>query len=327
MTQEEKVSQLATLIDERLLPLVNQDYVLYGLPNYANVGDLLIWEGTLEFLKKVPFKCRGVCSWNEYPDKPSAGDSMILIQGGGYFGDVWRDAWEHVLDGIRTYRNNRIIILPMSIYYEDEALRQADADYLAEFKDLIICARDEDSFQCARSSFRNQVLLVPDMAWHIGRTYLSRWMQPSSGKALLLKRTDKELESEDIRIPGINVDVHDWPTIEALTPSEIRFKKYIRLVNKCQRKLPRLRSLFLGLKNKSFDFYYRSQMNSRGISFISSYETIYTTRLHALILSVLLGKEVYLIDNSYGKLSACHSTWLRDVDRVHLFKNKDTDAQ
>lgn len=319
MTQEEKVSQLVALIDERLLPYINHDYVLYGLPNYANVGDLLIWEGILEFLKKVPFKCKGECAWNEYPTNPSAEDSIILIQGGGYFGDVWRKAWEYVLDGIRPYRDNKIIILPMSIYYEDDSLRQADADYLAGFKDLIICTRDEASFHCAKTYFRNQVLLVPDMAWHIGRNYLSRWMRPSSGKVLLLKRTDKELESEDICIPGINADVHDWPTIESLTPSEIRFKKYIRLVDKCQRKLPRVRSLLQGLKNKSFDFYYRNQINSRGISFISSYETIYTTRLHALILSVLLGKEVYLIDNSYGKLSACYKTWLKDVDRVHLF--------
>lgn len=327
MTELEKVSQLAAMVDERLLPLIDHDYVLYGLPNYSNVGDLLIWEGVLEFLKNVPYKCKGVCAWNEYPTNPLAGDSIILIQGGGYFGDVWRKAWKHVLDGIRPYRNNKIILLPMSIYYEDDTLRKADADYLAEFKDLTICARDEASFLCAKTGFLNQVLLVPDMAWHIGRNYLARWSQPSSGKILLLKRTDKELDSEDIHIPGIQVDIHDWPTIETLTPSEIRFKKYIRLVNKFQRKLPRMRSLFQNLKDRSYDLYYRNQMNSRGISFISSYETIYTTRLHGLILSVLLGKEVYFIDNSYGKLSSCYSTWLKDVDRVHLFEKKDNDAQ
>ena len=326
MTQEAKVRQLSDLIDEQLLPLIDHDYVLYGLPNYANIGDLLIWEGILVFLKKVPFKCKGVCFWDEYPTNPSAGDSIILIQGGGYFGDIWRKAWMHVLDGIRPYRNNKIIILPMSIYYEDDAYRRADADYLAKFKDLIICARDEDSFYCAKTCFRNQVLLVPDMAWHIGKNYLSRRMLPSSGKTLLLKRSDKELESEDIRISGIDVDVHDWPTIETPTPSEIRFKQYIRLINKCQRKLPRMRPLFQNLKNSSFDLFYRNQMNSRGISFISSYETIYTTRLHALILSVMLEKEVYLIDNSYGKLSACFSTWLKGVDRVHLFEKNDFDA-
>lgn len=49
----EKKKQLRTIIEEKLTPLIDNDYVLYGLPYYNNIGDTLIWEGELEFLKKL----------------------------------------------------------------------------------------------------------------------------------------------------------------------------------------------------------------------------------------------------------------------------------
>lgn len=323
MMYQERVNQLVSLVEDSLLPLINRDYVLYGLPNYTNVGDVLIWEGALELLKKIPYRCKGVCSWNEYPTNDVAGDSIILVLGGGYFGDVWRNAWEYVLDGIRFYKGNRIIILPMSIYYQDDSLRKADADYLAEFKDLIICARDNFSFQYAKIFFQNQVLLVPDLAWCIDNSKLARWSQEQSDKVLLLKRCDKELASDEIIVPESNVEMHDWPTIESKTKSEILFDRIVRTLRKIRRRWPWSRPFVKRLIDWLFYFFFRRQMISRGVSFISLYKKIYTTRLHALILSVLLGKEVYLIDNSYGKLSACFDTWLKGLDNIHFLPERN----
>ena len=322
MTPQEKVKQLASLAEEKLLPLIDHDYVLYGLPYYTNIGDTLIWEGTLELLKKVPFKCKGVCGWNEYPTSNLAGDSIILIQGGGYFGDVWRNGWLYVLEGIRQYKNNKIIVLPQSIHYNDDALADEDAKYLAEFKRLIICVRDNQSYDYAKSHFSNEVLLMPDMAFCINKAYLDHWTVPATDKVLLLKRCDKELASDNIVIPETNVEVHDWPTMESETQAESRFKWVIDRLRIRQRKWPKLKSLCQRMIDSLYYRFFRKQMTSRGVSFLSSYQRIYTTRLHVLILSVLLGKEVYIIDNSYGKLSGCYDTWLKDVDGVCVFENK-----
>mgnify|MGYP002626265155 CR=1 FL=1 len=323
MTQQEKVKQLASLVGERILPLIDHDYVLYGLPYYTNIGDTLIWEGTLELLKKVPFKCKGVCGWNAYPTSKIAGDNIILIQGGGYFGDVWRNGWQYVLDGIRQFKNNRIIVLPQSIHYNDESLRKKDAQYLSEFKHLIICARDQKSYDYAKSHFSNEVVLVPDMAFCIKKTYLDRWVLPSSSRVLLLKRCDKELVTDDIVIPDTNVEEHDWPTMETTTDAESRFAYVIAKLRKAQRKLPKMSSVFRKIEDDMYYRFYRKMMTSRGVSFLSSYQRIYTTRLHVLILSVILEKEVYIIDNSYGKLSACYDTWLKEVEKVGLYKKMD----
>lgn len=52
-----------------------------------------------------------------------------------------------------------------------------------------------------------------------------------------------------------------------------------------------------------------------------SYEPITSTRLHAIILALLCGKNVTAIDNSYGKISEFIHTWLSDVDEVQLMNN------
>lgn len=142
MNYLDKKRQLEEKIESSLLPLIDNDYVLYGLPYYKNIGDTLIWNGELNLLKKVPYKCVGTCSWDSYPQTKLPGNVIILITGGGYFGDVWRDAWKAVLDGIKPNRHNKIIFLPNTIYYENESIREADSEYLSTFPNLVICARD-----------------------------------------------------------------------------------------------------------------------------------------------------------------------------------------
>jgi pyruvyl transferase EpsO len=51
---------------------------------------------------------------------------------------------------------------------------------------------------------------------------------------------------------------------------------------------------------------------SRAIRILSRYETIVADRLHACILGCLLGKKVFFVDNSYGKLTSYYDTWLKN---------------
>lgn len=55
--------------------------------------------------------------------------------------------------------------------------------------------------------------------------------------------------------------------------------------------------------------YYQPLTIQYGVDFINRYDVVYATRLHAAILGYLLGKEVHVIDNSYGKISSLFDTW------------------
>ena len=64
----------------------------------------------------------------------------ILLQGGGNFGDIWRPCQDFRLKVIRDYMDNPIIILPQSVFYEDEKVLEQDVEEMGRHKNLIICA-------------------------------------------------------------------------------------------------------------------------------------------------------------------------------------------
>ena len=55
-----------------------------------------------------------------------------------------------------------------------------------------------------------------------------------------------------------------------------------------------------------------------GVEFISQYNKIVSNRLHGAILSILLGKDVVIVDNSYGKNSQYYNTWLKNIDSISI---------
>lgn len=52
------------------------------------------------------------------------------------------------------------------------------------------------------------------------------------------------------------------------------------------------------------------------VEFIKKYERIITTRLHAGVLAFLLDRQVELVDNSYGKISALYNAWLSEYSKI-----------
>jgi pyruvyl transferase EpsO len=319
MNSIEKAKQLQQLLKQKLLQLIDQDYVLYGLPYYSNIGDTLIWEGTIELLTKSPYKCRSVCGWSDYPQKKLPKELTILIEGGGYFGNVWRHGWEFVLNELSLNKNNKIIIMPNTIWYNDPKVLEKDQLLLSQMPNLTICARDKRSYDFAFQHFNNNVCLLPDLAFCMNMDYLSKWEKPVIRNCLFLKRGDKELVKSDnfeFMLPA-KIDTSDWPTMlyptyTQKTVEKIAYAYRHRLGGRLTKN-----EIATNLYNKMYYHIYRKEMSKQGIEFISRYRTIYTTRLHGMILAALLGKETYFFDNSYGKISDFYNTWLSDTDNIN----------
>lgn len=319
MKSDQKIEILRSKIDESVLPLIKSDYVLYSLPYYTNIGDTLIWEGTRRMLRRCKYKCVGVCGWNDYPQAKPAPGTTILILGGGFFGDVWRQGWQNVLDGIKGCEDHDIVVLPQSIFYEDETVRGQDAEFLARFKNLTICVRDNQSLDMARKYFSNPSILVPDMAFHMDYKKLRKKMAKSTGKTLYLKRNDKEFAGIDPEFaPGEQVDVSDWPTMSGELPWVGKFFERERKLRNIKNKAGRQRDYSVKLMNWFYEWSFRPQMIDCAVKFLSSYDRIVTTRLHVMILALLLGCPVSFLDNSYGKNSSLYQTWLSDCDRADI---------
>ena len=321
MTYFQKISELKNIIQEKLTPLITNDYVFLGLPYHTNIGDSLIWEGSETFLRTLPYKCLYTASVSTFnPNYKIHPSTIIIINGGGSFGDLWRRNTKLWLYLVHHYPNNEIIILPQSIFYRDEKLLEEDAKIFSKHKKLTICLRDKNSLKIANHYFPNSInLLLPDMAFYIDMRKWEKHIKCVSNKILFLNRNDIEKKQNiSYDIVPINAEIHDWPTME-------KTMFMLRLFYKVQNFLSRADIICVSNLSNSFsDMLHkkiiRQYFIKNGMGFLSSYSDIYVTRLHAAILSILLQKQFVWFDNSYGKSSSFYDTWLTDFDSIKFIR-------
>lgn len=327
---QKNIEKLKTIIINSIFHLINNDYVLLEIPNHHNIGDSLIWQGELEFLKTVPYNLAYSCNAYTLNAEKIPKDSVILLHGGGSFGDFWPVSQGFRSNIIKTHKKQRIIIFPQTVYYTNLDNLKRDAQLYNSHPDLIICARDIKSQELLTEYFFNcKILLVPDMAFYLD---FSKYHKiDKTKKTLIMKRLDKELGDENLieevicklNKNGEKVEAKDWPGFYPQGSLKGRIQAYLFTgeikLSKLFFNKPFL-NLFVndvyGLKPRNN----RETLIKKGIDFINEYDEVYSTRLHGFILAVLLNKKASFFDNSYGKNSNFFNTWMTDFENVHLLK-------
>ena len=301
---------MRSLIASTLTPIINRDYWLLEIPYYTNIGDTLIWQGELDFFKHIPFKNKGMFSYESFKFPLIPTDDLIIFQGGGNFGDLWTKHHDFKMRVVEKYPNNEFLFFPQTVYFQDEINLKQCAEFLSHYK-VTICARDKYSYDLLKKNFSNNILLVPDMAFCMD---MSKWKRDyNTSRKLLLKRIDVELKES----PSLEVlekgdfDISDWPTM---------YDKGLmnRIMYKTKQK--KMRTYTPWAMDLFCRYFYRPYLIRTGVEFISSHTQIYSTRLHGAILSLLLGKDTILLDNSYGKNLQFYNTWLIDCGNIRMIE-------
>ena len=298
--------------------IIDRDYVLLDLPNYRNIGDQLIYIGQLDFLKKIPFNCLLRSSVTFFND--AIANEMILLQGGGNFGDLYPVHQNYRESIIIQYPNNKIFIFPTSLHFNNESNMLKSLSIYNHHDNLTVCARDKFTYDILiKYCPNNNILLVPDMA------FCSSYMinkDKETDKVLYFKRKDGELKNSNDFNFDFPVDELDWPTYND-SIIELLHRKFNNLDNRISKIVFRLirKSSVFGIfclrdENKYADL---------GVDFLSKYKFVITTRLHGHILSTLLGVPSIIIDNSYGKNKRFYFSWLQD-EPLSYFANSEEEA-
>ncbi len=301
------VKDLKNNILDELSSLITEDYVLLDIPNHKNIGDQLIYNGELDFFCKSPFRCLTQSSVTfNFLEKINS--NIILLHGGGNFGDLYPMHQKYREKVIRENSNKRIIILPQSVHFEKESEAIESANIFNQHPDLTICARDQYSFDYLNKYFvKCNIIMVPDMAFC---SYYQK-SNIASKELLIMKRRDFEIgDSDETDLSGDYV-VSDWSTFEP-TLNESLAKYYEKLNNK-------LSKLFFKALKKDSVFGLFPLRNEKtyiqlGIDLVSQYKFVISTRLHGHILCLLLGIPSTIVDNSYGKNKRFYDTWLKDIE-------------
>lgn len=284
---------------EIIKDLIGDSSVSYlDIPFHGNTGDQLIYQGTLKFLKESKINIKHVSAAYS---KPMLYDTeVILLHGGGNFGDLYAIHQRYREGVIQLNPDKRIIVLPQSIYFESECAQNHSAEIFAKHKDLHIFTRDIRSFRIAEK-FSTNNYLSPDMAHWLYESL--KVPKTSSAGMLRIRRKDKEAMMGREERPGCAA--YDW---DSMLPSYLSaFMQAYLIVGKAILKSP-VPYWFKGLTLKGWDKISR-KMISETMRFYSTYSLVETDRLHGHILAMLLDKKNIVVDNSYGKNSSYTEVW------------------
>lgn len=308
-------------------------FAIVDVADHPNVGDSAIFLGEYDFIK------------NNYPDATinfvdcrsySVGQyhlleraDCIFFHGGGNFGDLWMRHQNIRLAVMEQFSNKVLIQFPQSIHFDTIEVLEKTKDVIKKCGSFTFFVRDIVSQKFAVDNFDCDVILAPDMAFCMNKIERKK----SELDVFCLLRNDKErLYDKSENIENTLTDkklsflIDDWIVEKAPMKAKLNI-----FLCKLIKKFPKLNFLIQPFYEQLRMAYAKDNL-ARGILLLSKGDVVITDRLHAFILSTLLGIENFVFDSRGGKVGNFHHTWskgfkgsnlIKEVSDIGLMNNKN----
>ena len=281
---------------------------LFETPEYDNIGDHLITIAEKKFLGKnfKDYEIVEVDNTENYEFKARLTrlvdmDDIIVINGGGYFGTLWRERhYNEALDIIRTYKNNTVIVMPQSVYFFDSELGK---DYIKMTKlafdrdNFMICVREHYSYEILKEIgvAEDKILLIPDIAL-----------------SLDIAEKNNCKHNKEIKTVGFFTRLDK----ESITPQ----KCYDDI-----KKLLESQNIKYNISSMLYGSVILKDMRSKAViqkitEINDDYDLIITDQLHCMITCVLLQKPCIAFKSISKKTEGVYE-WVKDANYIFLVEN------
>lgn len=293
-----------------------------GLVN--NIGDAAIQLGQHILIEKLKLKIKYCARSSEYSsdiaNKVINKNTIILISGGGSMGDFHVKAQLFKEEIVAQFPNNRIVILPQSIIFENKKQLIRARNTMIKHKKLVVFARDNDSYWTSKNELGLKTELVPDMAYMIEKKSIVHKFNNSNNAILLLLRKDseKKINTTDLEYRNKYI-IKDWPIIGETIVNKI-YWKVLKILHLISVSLTKVNPIFINIEwsIKKYTTYVRVY---DGIEFINKYKIIVTDRLHGVLIGRHLDKSVILIDNKTSKVKKFYKSYYINDNKVNFISN------
>ena len=278
----------------------NNSAFLMLIPIGGNLGDQAIVIAEEQLLSDIHF-IEMPCSYFDVYWKYKSmiqkfiGKSTIVFTGGGNMGTLWYDVVEvHIRRVIEIFKNNKIVMLPNSCYYENSRWGRDEFKKSKEIynshKALYIFARENISYQYMKNNYKN-VYLMPDLVMYLHRKQEER---VRSG-ALLCLRGDCEQ-----------------------TLSEQGKNEILKQVKKMFDKVYNTDTVVPGTIKKRR----RNKAVSDKLDEFSKAELVVTDRLHGMVFAAITGTPCIVVNSISHKLKGCYE-WIKNLEYIRFIENID----
>lgn len=267
-------------------------------PKHGNLGDHAIAKAEKEIFKYfyifeiTEADLVKILKYNCFPRALQLlfGRYDLLIHGGGFIGTLWEYCDDMVLALIENQPDNRIFILPQTIYYENDEhglswLDKAMKVYNSHSQ-LTLCVREKVSYKIGKKFFGN-TYLIPDMVLYLDECKSDIYRDG----AVISLRCDTERTMDDA--------MHDRIVEFAM----YSFKRVIfadMYINSAISIRNRERRL-----NEQFDKF-------RGA------ELVITDRLHGMIFAAITGTPCAVLNSKSHKVKGVYDWCLSDLEYIRF---------
>ena len=273
----------------------NKTIFLLGTPVHENIGDAAIAYAELKYLKNILPKDNNIIEVDQNHmikylavlKKVIRSDTRLILHGGGNMGDEWIKEEEERRKVIKAFANNKMIIFPQTIHYQDKENLLESAKFYAKFKNLTIVAREKKSFEILKKHYKNEIILTPDIVLSLKSYNYINDIEKRKG-CLLCYRNDNEAA-----MPAQTKRVIE----NILRKKEIKYS-YTDMISQNQI-LAEVRKSVIVNKLKEF----------------AGAQLVITDRLHGMVFCYLTNTPCIVFSNYNHKVLGTYE-WIKDVNYI-----------
>jgi exopolysaccharide biosynthesis predicted pyruvyltransferase EpsI len=253
------------------------------------MGDIIIAQSEYQFFDQFNF---------QYDIFDGTVTENLVYGGGGIFVKNWQHCYQNILELFRKTEIKKIIILPSSFYDCSDLLEVVDERF------IIFCREKQSYDYLVSSNKKAKYYLDNDMAFGLKNNF----MQTCNNRYIVYKNVYDKLILPLIKLK----EIQGFKIAYFLrTDSEAKINR---------QDLDLLQTLDLSVSICS-DSRNKNECNFYSKLFFAAIDVadiIVTDRLHVGIGAMLLGKDVFLMDNYYGKISGVYQQSVKDISKIHF---------
>lgn len=290
------------IIKKYCLKKGTQNVVIFGTPNHGNLGDYAIYVAEKQLLSRY-YTDSNIFGVNmtdfqheiELLRKLLSEEDIIVLTGGGNFGNQYMDDENIRRSVIQSFPQNRIIMFPQTMYFTKDGIgeeeKQKTLQIYSEHNDLWLVARDEQSYSDMQSLFRNNVRLLPDVVL----TWKPNISSKREGALLVLRNDVERVLNDDNKQQIINILRSVYGTVSE-TDTEVNVENDINRLN-----------------DKLMD----------KVKQISEAKVIVTDRLHGMIFAAITQTPCLVLNNYNHKIRETYK-WINNLSYVRYISDIET---
>lgn len=289
------------------------DVALLDAPNQTNVGDSLIWAGEMAYFRRLGLRIRyvsDIASFDPEALRKAMPSGVVLLHGGGNFGDLWTGHQNHRERIVQELPEYRIVQLSQSIFFASET-RAAQADeIIGKHPDFHLLLRDSLSMERAAKQLPSlRPVFCQDMALGFDPPHVRRTARGHD--LLVIARQDKEAVS------GLHDVDDDWGAGLHVTSTDWHSEGWLAVRYRVARRVMKLHQFLIRVRRKLHWtptlpqwlvkrlIVSLNEINITGaLRWYAAADVVVVDRLHAHVLALLLGIPHVALDNNYRKIGA-----------------------